>query len=145
MENDPSKRPLAAVGVVIVNAEGKVLLGERLASHGAGTYQIPGGHMEFGKSFEETARDEVREETGLTDLVFKGVIGLANERVYGKHYVNLSFLVECRSGEPTNPEPEKSRNWKWYGSNELPQPIFAPSNGSLEAWKSGTFFREIET
>ncbi|HYD93338.1 MAG TPA: NUDIX domain-containing protein [Candidatus Paceibacterota bacterium] len=143
MTQPSADRPLVAVGVIILNAEGKVLLGERLGSHGAGTYQIPGGHMEFGKSFEDTARDEVREETGLTDLEFKGIVSLNNERVYGKHYVNLTFVVECKSGEPTNPEPEKSRNWQWYDKDALPSPIFAPSQASLDAWKSGIFLNEV--
>ncbi len=142
--SDPAARPLVAVGIVVINREGKVLIGERLASHGAGTYQIPGGHMEFGKTFEEVARDEVREETGLTDIEFKGVIGLSNERIYGKHYVNVLFQVECKSGEPGNPEPEKSRNWRWYSPDNLPSPIFPPSAAALTAWRTGVFLQEIE-
>jgi 8-oxo-dGTP diphosphatase len=99
--------------------------------------------MEFGKTFEEQARTEVREETGLTDIVFKKPISLNNELVYGKHYVNIGLLAECLSGEPTNPEPQKSRNWKWYDPDNLPGPLFAPSKGVIDAWRTGTFFSEI--
>ncbi len=145
MSEEATQRPLVAVGVIIRNKDGKILLGERLRSHGAGTYQIPGGHMEYGKSFEETARDEVREETGLTDLTFVKVFALNNEVVYGKHYVNLGFLMECERGEPGNPEPEKSRNWKWYGLDELPSPIFAPSKGMIDSYQSGMFSSEVRS
>ena len=136
------QRPLVAVGVIIVK-EGKILIGERLASHGAGTFSIPGGHFEFGKTFEEVARMEVREETGLTDILFKRIVSVNNERVYGKHYVNIGFLTEWKSGEPYAAEPEKSRNWKWYDPKELPEPMFAPSKGIIDAWLSGKLINEI--
>ncbi len=143
METEKEQRPLVAVGVIIVK-DGKILVGERLTSHGAGTYQIPGGHFEFGKTFEEQARTEVAEETGLTDIVFRKPICLNNEQVYGRHYVNIGFLAEWKSGEPRDAEPEKSRNWQWYDPHKLPEPMFAPSKGSIDAWLSGKFFNEIE-
>jgi 8-oxo-dGTP diphosphatase len=146
MSEEAKQRPLVAVGVIVRNQEGKILVGERFGSHGAGTYQIPGGHMEYGKSFEETARDEVREETGLTDLAFKQIVCVNNEVIYGgKHYVNIGFLVDCASGEPMTTEPDKSRNWQWLDPHRLPSPMFAPSQGVIDAWLSGTFTTEVRT
>ena len=109
MEHD---RPKVGVGVIVLK-DGKVLIGERLASHGAGTFSIPGGHMEFGESFEETALREVKEETGLTDLEMKDLVCVKSDRIYGKHFVTIGMVAEWKSGEPVAMEPEKAANWAW--------------------------------
>jgi 8-oxo-dGTP diphosphatase len=54
------------VGVgVFINKDGQFLIGRRIGSHGAGTWALPGGHMEYGETFSQTAKREIREETGL--------------------------------------------------------------------------------
>src|SRR3989344_2901531 len=142
MSEEAKQRPLVAVGIIVLR-DGKILVGERIASHGAGTWSIPGGHMEFGKTFEEQARAEVAEETGVTDIEFRKVLCLNNDIVYGKHYVNIGFLTEWKSGEPYNAEPEKSRNWQWVDPHHLPEPMFAPSKAVVKAWLTGSFFNEV--
>ena len=66
------ERPKVGIGVLIVK-DGKILLGERIGAHGSGLFALPGGHLEFGETFEETARREVEEETGLTDIRIGGL------------------------------------------------------------------------
>ena len=56
--------PQVGVGVLILR-DGKVLLGRRKGSHGAGCWSAPGGHLEFGETLEDCAAREVLEETGL--------------------------------------------------------------------------------
>ena len=58
------ERPKVGVGVIIVK-EGKILLGERKNAHGEGTWCPPSGHLELGESYEECAKRETFEETGL--------------------------------------------------------------------------------
>ncbi|KAI2483070.1 Nudix hydrolase 1 [Pyrenophora tritici-repentis] len=67
----PSSRPKVGVAAIILspaslpNTTPSILTSTRLSSHGAGTLQLPGGHLEHGESFSETAIREVKEETGL--------------------------------------------------------------------------------
>ena len=52
----------AGAGVVVVNERNEILLGRRSDN---GYWDYPGGGMELGESFEECARREVLEETGI--------------------------------------------------------------------------------
>ncbi len=54
---------MTACGIIIENEKGKVLLQRRRDN---GFWGIPGGAMEPGETFEQAARREAKEETGLT-------------------------------------------------------------------------------
>lgn len=136
MEKD---RPKIGVEVIIVR-DGKVLLGERLGSHGAGTLMIPGGHVEYGETFEETAVREVKEECGLENLEVKGLVSISNDIVYEKHFVSIGILTESKEGEPFDAEPGKSTNWQWYEPKNLPENIFLPSKHVLNKWLNNKIY-----
>jgi len=116
---------LVGVGVIIVR-DGKVLLGERAGSHGAGTWALPGGHLEFGETVADCARREVREETGLAihDIApapYTSDVFMAE----GRHYVTLFVTAQAR-GEPAVLEPAKCLGWGWFRWADLPDPLFPP-------------------
>lgn len=137
MEKD---RPKIGIGVIILR-DGKVLLGERLSSHGAGTLMIPGGHLEFGETFEECAIREAKEECGLKKFTIKGFVSISNDVVYEKHFISVGMLLESTEGEPYDAEPGKSANWKWYDPQNLPENIFLPSKRVLQNWIDGKVYR----
>lgn len=123
---------LIGVGVII-KKDGKVLLGKRMGSHGAGDWGLPGGHLDPGEQVETCARREVEEETGLsvTEIIRQGF----SETVYEdlqRQYVTL--FVEARSftGEPQNCEPDKCEEWRWCNPSDLPKPLFVPLQSYLE-------------
>lgn len=63
---------LAGANVIILDEQERVLMQRRSDNGGWG---LPGGLMELGESLEDTARREVKEETGLSvdALVLKGL------------------------------------------------------------------------
>lgn len=134
-----TERPKVGIGI-LVERDGMILIGERLSSHGAHTWQIPGGHLEFGDTFEETALRELKEETGLTDVTLTGLICVRNDRIYGKHFVTIGLHARWNSGEPYAAEPEKSANWHWHEVHALPTDFFIPSAEVIDAWRTGLLY-----
>ena len=141
MSAPENKRPLVGIGILI-ERNGKILLGERLSKN-RGSYQIPGGHLEFGQTIEVCARQEVLEETGLADINIRDMICVNNDIVYDVHYITIGIFATSTMGEPSNPEPDKSRNWRWYDPKDIPTPLFIPSKRVIDAWLSKTFCNEF--
>jgi 8-oxo-dGTP diphosphatase len=126
------ERPLVGIGVMVMKA-GKVLLGKRKGSHGAGEYAWPGGHLEHGELFAECAVREVMEETGMQigDIRFLRVL---NTMHYApRHYVDITLVAEWVSGEPRVCEPDKVESWAWYSLDALPSPLFRMVPTAIEA------------
>lgn len=130
------QRPKVGIGVMIIK-DGKVLLGKRKNSHGQGEYAWPGGHMEYMESFEECARRETLEETGLQihNVRFLRLMNL--KRYTPKHYVDIGLIADWESGTPQVMEPEKIEGWDWYDIDKLPQPLFSTIPSYIEAYKTG--------
>lgn len=66
------KRPMIG-SAVIVEHEGKFLLGERNKENCNGYWVIPGGRPEFGETIEEAGIREIKEETGIDVELIKRI------------------------------------------------------------------------
>ena len=116
------------VGIaVFIFKDGKFLMHKRQGSHGEGSWAVLGGHLEFGESFEETAKREVKEEAGLE---IKNVrFGAVTNDYFpeeNKHYVTIWVLSDWSSGQECITEPDKCAAQAWYTFDTLPQPLFLP-------------------
>jgi 8-oxo-dGTP diphosphatase len=124
----PPPAPRIGVGVgILVLRDGKLLLGRRRGSHGAGTWSAPGGRLEYGESIEDCARRELLEETGL--VLGPCERGPTTSDVFDEvrqHFLTVFVLARHTLGEPTTLEPDKCDGWQWFDGSALPQPLFAP-------------------
>lgn len=129
---DEAKRPKVGVGVIIVR-DSKVLMGKRLGTNGSGTWNFPGGHLEFGETPEACAEREVKEETGLK--VTKTRLGPYTNDYFeaeGKHYITLFVVAEVEPGDARLMEPDRNEAWGWFEWDHLPQPLFLPIKNLLK-------------
>lgn len=127
-------RVRVGIGTMIVR-EGQVLLGKRKGSHGAGEYAWPGGHLEFGETIEECVAREIEEETGLVVRPVRPV-ALSNVIKYGRHYIDIQYLVEYLGGTPEVREPDKVESWDWHSLDALPEPLFEFARRGLEGYRA---------
>ena len=126
---------------VFVFKNGKFLMGERKGSHGAGTWTVPGGHLEFGEVIEDGAAREVREETGL-EIKNTKVAGITNDIFPedGKHYITIWLTSHWKKGVPKILEPDKFIQQKWLDFDKLPDNLFLP----WRQLKKAPFLKDIK-
>lgn len=116
--------PKVGIGVLIFN-DNKVLLGQRINSHGGNTWCPPGGHLDFAESWEDCARRETSEEAGI-EISQPKFLGAFNDLFIenNKHYVTLMMGAKYLSGKVQVKEPDKCASWQWFSYQELPKPLF---------------------
>jgi 8-oxo-dGTP diphosphatase len=126
---------IVKVGVgVFIFRNGKFLMGKRVGSHGEGSWSVPGGHLEFGEDFSDTAKREVLEGTGVSikNIRFGAVTNDYFEKE-NKHYVTVWMLSDHDSGEASILEPDTFIEQGWFNFENLPEPLFLPWNQLLQS------------
>lgn len=143
---EKKKKVGVGFGVMILK-DNKVLLGKRHEDpekassllNGAGTWTMPGGKLEFGETFEEGAKRETMEETGIT-LKNVDVICVNNDMVETAHFITIGLFSDAFEGKPQVLEPDEITEWHWFDLNQLPNPIYFPSAKVLENYKAKKFY-----
>lgn len=141
--NESTSTPIVRVGIgCFVWKDGKFLMQQRFGAHGEGTWSVPGGHLEFGESWEECAAREVFEETGMK-IHNARLLAVTNDifsaKDKDKHYVTIWITSDWLEGEPTITEPEKCKAQAWHNFSSLPLPLFEPCWANLRAAKPELF------
>ena len=136
--------PRVGVAVLVTSPDhaGKVLVGERKGSHGAGCFALPGGHLEAGEPWAECAVRELEEETGLVAAARTAApqsvcayaggaaasgatctfVAVTNDPMPADdlHYVTLFVSVAVEAGATAvNAEPDKCAGWQWMTLAEI--------------------------
>ena len=134
---------------MMILKEGKVLLGHRHENpekassllHGEGTWTMPGGKLHFQEKLKEGAVREVFEETGIK---VKGLeaISISNDIVQDAHFVTIGFLCKDFEGEAKVMEPDEITEWKWFDLNNLPSPLYFPSEKIIKNYLAKKIYQD---
>ena len=116
-----------AVGVFIIDDDGKVFLTKRSkkATNERGTWEIPGGKVDFGETLQDAARREAKEEYGV-DIELLEQFPAQNHLIpeEHQHWVPTCFLCKIiGDNEPRIMEPEKCNEIGWFSFARLPFPL----------------------
>ena len=141
-----TEKPGVGFGIMILK-DNKVLLGKRHEDpekassllKGAGTWTMPGGKLHFGETFEQGAIREVMEETGIK-LNSAKVIAINNDIVENAHFITVGLLSEDFEGQAKVTEPEEITEWQWFSLDNLPSPLYFPSEKILKNFKENKFY-----
>ncbi|MBC2777997.1 RNA pyrophosphohydrolase [Parasphingopyxis marina] len=132
-------RPCA--GVMLLNADGRVFVGQRIDAR-IGAWQMPQGGIDKGEEAEDAAFRELEEETGVTrdktalvarasrELFYDlpdellGKIWKGKYRGQRQHWFLARFTGEDKDIDIATAHPEFS-SWQWADPAHLPELIIA--------------------
>lgn len=115
---------------IFVVKDGSLLLGKRKNIFGAGTWGLPGGHLEKGEAMGDAAARELMEETGLNAdfFDFSNIVNYRGD----SSYLQIGFVAHKVKGEPSLKEPDRCEEWKYFSFDNLPEEIFSPHIKQIE-------------
>jgi len=126
--------------------DGQLLLGKRKNVYGAGTWGLPGGHIEFMERSEDAIMRELLEELGVTirpeHLALLAVTDDPRPEIQA-HHLHLTFQVDIGEQAPSLCEPHACEEWRWFTLDNLPEPLFLPHARIFANINSGRTLRDL--
>jgi ADP-ribose pyrophosphatase YjhB (NUDIX family) len=112
--------PKVAVGTIIRDAAGRVVLVQRAIEPGYGRWVFPGGYVDRGEPLEVAALREAREECGL-EVRLDGLINLYSYP--GRTPIIIVYAATLLQG--TLCTDDESLDARWFDREEIPWTLLA--------------------
>ena len=136
----PAPIPRVGVGVLLVDSHRRVLLTLRLLPPEAGCWSILGGKLDYLESLEHCAIREAREESGV-EIAIEALLCVTEHRLPAEHqhWISPAFLGHILSGTPTNCEPHKTKDLRWFPLDALPSNLTMTALNAIRAFAGSSF------
>ena len=131
--------PITAVGAIIADDEGRVLLLTRGRDPGQGKYGLPGGFVDAGETLEVALAREVLEETNLTTVSTEYLASFPNSYDFlGCTFpvTDAFFVCSVASLEPIKPQENEISSYQFLHptKSDLAHMAFASNRKALEKY-----------
>jgi len=132
--------PSSAVGGIVTNPDGDVLLIRRAKDPGKGKLGMPGGFIDHGESAEQALAREIDEEVGIGVSVMNFVMTAPNHYFYQGielPVMDVFFHVPLDFHPVVRAQPSEVTDYLWTQITEeiLNQIAFASNRKALETYR----------
>src|SRR5262249_33087443 len=127
--------PRVGVGVLLVDAQGRVLLTLRNRVPEAGCWSIVGGELDFLETLEQCAVGATRQEVGV-EVGIRSVLCVTDHCLpqENQHWVSPAYLAQILAGKAANCEPEKTAAVQWFALDDLPANLTMTARNAIRAY-----------
>lgn len=121
-------------GAIIIDSQGRLFMARRAggARNERGTWEFPGGAVEFGETLAKALKRELREEFGV-EIKIVELLDIVDHILpdEGQHWVSPTFICRIIAGEPVIREPEKCDAIAWFLPADVPENLSQATRISL--------------
>jgi ADP-ribose pyrophosphatase YjhB (NUDIX family) len=121
---------------VVIERDGKVLLGRRANPPFEGEWEVPGGFVERGEHPVDAARREVREELGI-DVTLTGLLGIYLEDSSRGEPLQVTVFVGTTDAVDVDPDPAEVSACAWFDPADVPERMAGRHRVRIDDWMQG--------
>ncbi len=135
---------MIASGYVFFVRDGKVLLLKRKnTGYMDGWFSLPAGHIEDNEAMTKGTIREVGEEIGISLSTKDIQLVHVMHRKENDIRMDFFFTVDHWQGEPSNIEPGKCEELRWFSIRQLPGNTVPYIRIAIENWQKKIFYSEV--
>jgi 8-oxo-dGTP diphosphatase len=113
------KNPAPTVDIIIETAGGIVLIERKNPPHG---WALPGGFVDYGEAFEDAARREAIEETGLAVTLILQFHTYSDPKRDARRHTASTVFIATADGQPVAADDAKRAGV--FSQDNLPELVF---------------------